>query len=114
MEENKNLELEQAALEEEKSSFNFQAVYRTVILNWYWFVLSLLICLGLSMLYLRYATPTYQAFAKMLIKDNDGNGGNRRGMMNMADFGMVSNSTGIDNEMEILQSHNFGYPDRRS
>ena len=107
MEENKNLELEQAALEEEKSSFNFQAVYRTVILNWYWFVLSLLICLGLSMLYLRYATPTYQAFAKMLIKDNDGNGGNRRGMMNMADFGMVSNSSGFDNELEILQSHNL-------
>ena len=43
----------------------------------------------------------------MLIKDNDGNGGNRRGMMNMADFGMVSNSSGFDNEMEILQSHNL-------
>ena len=108
MEENKNLELDQTQLEEEKSSFNFQAVYRTIILNWYWYLISLIICLGLATLYLRYATPTYQAFAKMLIKDNDSNGGSRRGgVMNMSDLGLMSNSSGFDNEMEILQSHNL-------
>ena len=106
MEENKNFENIQVQPEEEKTSFNFQAVFRAIILNWYWFLLSLIICLGLAVLYLRYTPPTYQAFAKMLIKDNDGGGG-RRGMMSMTDFGMVSNSSGFDNEMEILQSHNL-------
>ena len=106
MEENKNFENIQVQPEEEKTSFNFQAVFRAIILNWYWFLLSLIICLGLAVLYLRYTPPIYQAFAKMLIKDNDGSSG-RRGMMSMTDFGMVSNSSGFDNEMEILQSHNL-------
>lgn len=52
MEQNKNLELESATLEqEEKSAIDFQLIYTTLILNWKWFVLSLAVCLGLGYLY---------------------------------------------------------------
>ena len=72
MEQNKNLELESATLEqEEKSAIDFQLIYTTIILNWKWFVLSLAVCLGLGYLYLRYATPVYQASTKVLIKDDE-------------------------------------------
>ena len=46
-----------------KSLFNFQTVYMTLILNWKWFVLSLIICLGLASIYLRYTIPIYQTYA---------------------------------------------------
>ena len=72
MEENKNLQLEDAVQEqEEKSAIDFQLIYTNLILNWKWFVLSLIVCLGLGYLYLRYATPAYQASTKVLIKDDD-------------------------------------------
>ena len=72
MEENKNLQLEGAVQEqEEKSAIDFQLIYTNLILNWKWFVLSLIVCLGLGYLYLRYATPAYQASTKVLIKDDD-------------------------------------------
>ena len=45
---------------EDKSLFNIQTIYRVVILNWYWFVLSLIICIGLAKIFLRYTTPMYQ------------------------------------------------------
>ncbi len=45
MEENKNLSTENALELEEKSTFDFQTIYTTLILNWKWFVLSLIICL---------------------------------------------------------------------
>lgn len=112
MEENKNLQLEGAVQEqEEKSAIDFQLIYTNLILNWKWFVLSLIVCLGLGYLYLRYATPAYQASTKVLIKDDDDN--KRRGSLgssmiqSAANLGFMSNSNGIDNEIEILSAHDL-------
>ena len=109
MEENKILDVAQATpQEEDSSSINFSMIYRTVVLNWKWFVLSVIICLGMATIYLRYTTPVYQAFAKLLIKDNDQQTGSRaNSMLNSSTLGLISNSTGIDNEMEILSSHSL-------
>lgn len=111
MEENKLAESmaanSQATADDQKGFINLGAIYATLILNWKWFVLSLIICLGFAAIYLRYTTPMYQASAKLLIKDNDGRSSSRNNMMNSATLGIVSNSTGIDNEMEILTSHSL-------
>lgn len=103
MEEIKNLELESIQENEEKSSFDFTVIYTTLILNWKWFVLSLIICLGAAHIYLRYATPIYQAAAKLLIKEEQ-NGRRGNSIQSSANLGIISNSNGIDNEMEILKS----------
>lgn len=103
MEEIKNLELESIQENEEKSSFDFAVIYTTLILNWKWFVLSLIICLGAAHIYLRYATPIYQAAAKLLIKEEQ-NGRRGNSIQSSANLGIISNSNGVDNEMEILKS----------
>lgn len=103
MEEIKNLELESIQENEEKSNFDFAVIYTTLILNWKWFVLSLIIWLGAAHIYLRYATPIYQAAAKLLIKEEQ-NGRRGNSIQSSANLGIISNSNGIDNEMEILKS----------
>lgn len=102
LEQGKELEINEGSF-----SFDFATLYRTIVLNWYWFVLSLIIFGSLGAIYLRYATPMYQSTAKLLIKDENSN--NRRGqsLQNMSNLGIISNSTGIDNEMEILTSHSI-------
>ena len=95
------------AMEEEQSSFNFQTIYTTFILNWKWFVLSVFICLGIGFLYLRYTTPIYNTKAKLLIKDDDDRRyrrGGIQGLESMSNLGIISNSYGIENEQEILTS----------
>lgn len=107
MEENKILEQENVQDLDEKSSLDFKVIYKILVLNWKWFVLSLIICLGAAYIYLRYTTPIYQAQAKLLIKDDGQTGGGRRGgssIQNATNLGIISNTDGIDNEMEILQS----------
>lgn len=108
MEENKNLEMESIQENEEKSSFDFATIYTALILNWKWFVLSLIICMGAAHIYLRYATPIYQSAAKLLIKDDEGSSGSSfkggNSIMSATNLGIISNSNGIDNEMEILKS----------
>ena len=94
-------------MEEEQSSFNFQTIYTTFILNWKWFVLSVFICLGIGFLYLRYTTPIYNTKAKLLIKDDDDRRyrrGGIQGLESMSNLGIISNSYGIENEQEILTS----------
>lgn len=108
MEETTKLEQrKELQVNESNSSFDFATLYRTIVLNWYWFVLSLIIFGSLGAIYLRYATPMYQSTAKLLIKDESNS--NRRGssLQNMSNLGIISNSTGIDNEMEILTSHSI-------
>ena len=86
--------------------FSFQNIFAMLVLNWQWFLLSLFICVCGALIYLRYAKPVYQVSAKMLIKDEDNRHLNSANQMlaNMQDFGFMSNSAGIENEMEILQS----------
>ncbi len=93
------------AQQEQESSFDFRQLYSMVLLNWQWFALSLFIFLCGAMIYLRYKSPVYQVSVKMLIKDEQRNT-SRGGQMlsNMKDLGFISNSEGIDNEVEILQS----------
>ncbi|QUB66025.1 GumC family protein [Prevotella melaninogenica] len=108
MEETTKLEQgKELEVNESNPSFDFATLYRTIVLNWYWFVLSLIIFGSLGAIYLRYATPMYQSTAKLLIKDESNS--NRRGssLQNMSNLGIISNSTGIDNEMEILTSHSI-------
>lgn len=110
MEENKNIAVENAATsaaaaeqQDERSVFDFQAIFSALVLNWKWFVLSIIFCLSLAAIYLRYTTPIYQAFAKMIIKDGGG-GTNRGALLNSMTMGTISNASGIETEMEILRS----------
>ena len=102
-----NVEAPEALVpEEEESSFDFRTLLSLFILNWQWFFLSMFICVCGAFIYLRYKTPVYQVSAKMLIKDEDNRRRSANQMLsNMQDMGFITNSTGIDNEVEILQSH---------
>ena len=92
-------------IQNEESSFDFRTIFTILVLNWQWFVLSVFICVCAALIYLRYTTPVYQVSAKMLIKDEDRRRNSTQMLANMQDLGFISNSTGIDNEIEILQSH---------
>ena len=90
----------------EQSSFNFQKLYTIFILNRKWFVLSIIICLGCSYLYLRYKSPVYATSAKLLIKDESNNksASAKDAIRGMVDFGIISSNYGVDNEIEILNT----------
>ena len=91
--------------QEGQSVFSLQNLFTMFVLNWQWFLLSLFIFVCGALLYLRYATPTYQVSAKVLIKDEPNKRRNSGQMLaNMQEFGFLSTSEGIMNEIEILQS----------
>ena len=97
--------IEELMDEEQQSLFSFQNIFAMLVLNWQWFFLSLFIFLCGALLYLRYTEPVYQLSSRMLIKEDDQRGRRSSQMLaNMQDLGFMTNSAGIDNEIEVLQS----------
>ncbi|MBQ7661809.1 MAG: polysaccharide biosynthesis tyrosine autokinase [Prevotella sp.] len=97
-------EKELVSREEESSSFDIRTIFAIIVLNWQWFLLSMIIFVSGALIYLRYATPTYQMSLKMLIKEEQSNRRGANSLANMQDLGFITNSAGIENEMEILTS----------
>ena len=90
---------------QEESWFSFQNIFAMVVLNWQWFLLSLFIMICAAVLYLRYSEPVYQVSARILVKDENNQRRNAAEMLsNMQDLGFISNSAGIDNEIEVIKS----------
>ena len=91
--------------ERKRADFSFQKVFSLLVLNWQYFLFSFIICVSGVILYLRYTEPTYKLSARMLIKDERKQNSNASQMLsNMMDMGIVTNSSGIDNEVEVMQS----------
>ena len=91
---------------DEQSWFSFQNIFATLILNWQWFLLTMFIFLCGAFNYLRYTTPTYSVSARVLIKeDKNSRRSNTNMLASMQDLGFMTNSVGLENEMEILQSN---------
>lgn len=91
---------------DEQSWFSFQNIFATLILNWQWFLLTMFIFLCGALIYLRYTTPTYSVSARVLIKeDKNSRRSNTNMLASMQDLGFMTNSVGLENEMEILQSN---------
>ena len=89
-----------------QSWFSFQNIYATLILNWQWFLLTMFIFLCGALIYLRYTPPTYSVSGRMLIKeDKNARRSNTNMLASMQDLGFMTNSVGLENEMEILQSN---------
>ena len=86
------------------SRLNFATIYAMLVLNWQYFLFSLIILVCGSLLYLRYTDPTYKVSARLLIKDQDKKRNANQMLSNMMDLGIMTNSSGIDNEVEVLQS----------
>ena len=42
-----------------KELFDFKKIWNIVAVNWYWILISVLICVGVSFVYLKYKSPVY-------------------------------------------------------
>ena len=104
LEELEELLEEDAGTSGSRSRLNFQTIYAALVLNWQWFLLSLVIFVCGALIFLRYADPVYKVSARMLIKDESKKKNANQMLAGVEDLGFLNNSTGIDNEVEVLQS----------
>ena len=88
---------------EESSGFDYRKLWSLVVLNWYWIILSIVLFITAAFIYLRYQAPVYQTSTKILIKDERGKKSSGQEMA-LDQLGLITNSNGFDNELEIISS----------
>ena len=73
--------------------------------RWRWFVLSLVVALGVATLYLMRTPNIYTRSASILVKDDSKGGGSAGAAMSeFNDLGIFKNNTNINNELQTLKS----------
>ncbi len=101
MKENENLNLDN---EKQESGFDFRVILGYLRRYWWMFVLSVMVCFAGAFVYLRYATPIYNISAKVLLQDSEKGGSVLSPADMLADFGMQSQTSNVENEIELMSS----------
>lgn len=96
--------LQQQANNNKNNFFNIKFISKTLLLHWPWFVLSVIICVGVALVYMRYTPAVYQVTAKVLIKDEMDQKRPSNKIAAAENLGIISSSDGFDNELELLKS----------
>jgi capsular exopolysaccharide synthesis family protein len=87
--------------------FSLRDILDIFLDNWKWFVLSVIVCIGLARLYLASQSYVYQRQAVMLVKDDAGGGSGRRSNIStdaLMQLNGVLAGTSVKNEVYILHS----------
>lgn len=83
--------------------FGLQDIVEIVLRKWYWFVISVGICLCLAALYVMSASPVYQRNATILVKDSR-KGSGATEMAAFSELAGFSTRRNVDNELFVLQA----------
>lgn len=84
-------------------NINLRDIVELLIAKWYWFALSVFICVSAAYLYTRTLVPVYQRQAVMLVKTGGKTANSDISAMLELQGGITG--SGVENEMFILRSH---------
>ena len=91
------------------NNIDIKKVLSTYLKQWKWFTLSCVICIVLAFFYLRYTPPQYNAYAKIMLIDD--NGVSNPAAEVLKDLGKISTSDikKVEDEIEVLTSRKLMY-----
>lgn len=95
--------------EQDELTIDYRMLLHKCLKHWRWFVASVLACLILAFIYIRYTAPVYNVTTGVLIQQKDSKGGLGAALSGgalgmLSGLGGVSLSSSFDNELEIMQS----------
>lgn len=90
--------------EDQQQELSFTDIATLCLSRWYWFIISIVICLVLAFVFLKSSRPTYVRTAQIILKaDNRGNSISND-ISGIADIGMFKNNSPVNNEIVCMRS----------
>lgn len=84
----------------ENEAISLRDLMSVVVRRWYWFVISLVLCLGAAVFYLKTQIPAYKRTAVVLVKENNKRAGSTDILAIAEGFG----GSGVDNEIYMFRT----------
>lgn len=85
----------------EENPVDIKAIFYLCLSHWYWFLISLVLALGVATYYLHKTVPVYTRTAKVLVKPDKQDGYN---VLDYSDMGWMDRSSRISDELQSLSS----------
>jgi len=92
-------------LPQEEETLDIKKYLFMVLANWYWFVLSVFVCLFVAYLINRYSEPIYSVSSSLIIRDDDNMKGFTGAENLIQSLRLVKNTKSVQNEIGILKSY---------
>ncbi len=89
----------------EEESIDIKKYFFIMLANWYWFALSIFICLFTSYLVNRYSEPIYSVTSSLIIREDDNMKGFTGAENLIQGLRLVKNTKSVQNEIGILKSY---------
>ncbi|XLS30794.1 GumC family protein [Flavobacteriaceae bacterium M23B6Z8] len=85
-------------------SFSLRDTIATYTRHWIWFALSCLICIALAFVYLRYTTPLYGAYAKIMLVDDKNSSTPASALLKDLELLSEAESKKVEDEIQVMKS----------
>ncbi len=92
------------AIEQENDSLRIQDLLFLCLAKWKWFVLSLVVCLGLAITYILRTQPVYTRTASVLIKEDSKGKTISSDLGDFSNLGLFQSKTNVNNEVIAFAS----------
>lgn len=95
---------------QEEESLDIRALLNQCLANWKWFIISVIICVGVGAIYLLKTPKQFERSATLLIKDDKGGKGTSGMAAMAASMGFStggSSGMNVNNELAILQAPSY-------
>ena len=89
----------------EEDSIDIKKYLFMILANWYWFVLSVFVCLFVAYLVNRYSEKIYSVSSSLIIRDDDNMKGFTGAENLIQSLKLVKNTKSVQNEIGILKSY---------
>ncbi len=90
-------------IDEQSSELSLRAIWRFFVGNWFWFLISIVICLGAGFLYCKITPKIYSSSALIYVDENSSRSV-KSDVTTMTNFRMMRQTSVVDNEAAILRS----------
>lgn len=91
----------------EKNQVDFKLLLKKMLSNWYWFVISLVIFLSISYVYLRYTPSIYKTGARVLITSDKSSSAASTDALAQALGGTMGSTSTVEGEAEIFKTRHL-------
>ena len=85
----------------EEKPFDWKAIFYLLLSHWYWFLISVVLALGLATYYLHKTVPVYTRTAKLLVKSDNKE---RYDVVDFSEVGVLNGGAKIANELITFSS----------
>ena len=96
--------IQQNNVSQEESEYTFRDLYDQVRADWAWFLISIIACISIAVLYLKTTHSEYSRTATVLIKDEKKGGAGVTESALFSELGIMGGVSTVDNEMIVFQS----------